>query len=104
MYAALKYPKVFGGAGVFSPAFWVGPKIFDDIKSKGKKVKAKIYFYAGKQESESMVPDMLKAMEEMNRVSSSKMKTVIRDDGKHNEPTWRKEFPLFYEWLIKTEK
>ena len=26
MYALLKYPKVFGGAGVFSPAFWVGPK------------------------------------------------------------------------------
>src|SRR5436190_6174599 len=35
MYAVLKYPKTFGGAGVFSPAFWVGPKIFDDIKAKG---------------------------------------------------------------------
>ncbi|MEO7984022.1 MAG: alpha/beta hydrolase-fold protein, partial [Bacteroidota bacterium] len=100
MYALLKYPKIFGGAGVFSPAFWVGPKIFDDIKAKGEKVKSHIYFYAGKQEGESMVPDMLKAFEEMARVSKSKMTTVIRDDGKHNEPTWRKEFPLFYDWLI----
>ena len=99
MYAALKYPKVFGGAGVFSPAFWVGPKIFDDIKSKGEKVKSKIYFYAGKQESESMVTDMLKAFDGMAGVSKSKMVTVIRDEGKHNEPTWRKEFPLFYVWM-----
>jgi predicted alpha/beta superfamily hydrolase len=101
MYAVLKYPKIFGGAGVFSPAFWVGPKIFDDIKSKGEKVKSKIYFYAGKQESESMVPDMLKAFDGMAAVSKSKMITLIRDDGKHNEPTWRKEFPLFYEWIMK---
>jgi predicted alpha/beta superfamily hydrolase len=101
MYAVLKYPKVFGGAGVFSPAFWVGPKIFDDIKSKGEKVKSRIYFYAGKQESESMVTDMLKAFDGMAAVSKSKMITVIRDDGKHNEPTWREEFPLFYNWIVK---
>lgn len=101
MYAILKYPKVFGGAGVFSPAFWVGPQIFDDIIKKGTNVKGKIYFYAGKQEGETMVPDMLKAFERMVSVSKSKMTTVIRDDGKHNEPTWRKEFPLFYEWILK---
>lgn len=99
MYAVLKYPKVFGGAGVFSPAFWVGPKIFDDIKAFGEKVNSKVYFYAGKQEGEKMVPDMLKAYDEMKAVSKSKMITVVCDDGKHNEPTWRKEFPLFYKWI-----
>ncbi|MBM3415858.1 MAG: alpha/beta hydrolase [Bacteroidetes bacterium] len=101
LYAILKYPKVFGAAGVFSPAFWVAPNIFDDIKTKGKKVKARVYFYAGKQESESMVPDMLKVLVEMMKVSASKMTTVIRDDGKHNEPAWRKEFPLFYYWIFR---
>lgn len=101
MYAVLKYPKKFGGAGVFSPAFWVGPKIFDGIKSKGKKVNAKIYFYAGDDEGESMVPMTLRAFNEMHRVSKSKMCEVIRAGGKHNEPRWRIEFPLFYEWLMK---
>lgn len=101
MYAILKYPKVFGGAGVFSPAFWVGPTIFNEIMKKGGKIKGKIYFYAGKQEGDMMMPDMLKAFEKMATVSKSKMTTVIRDDGKHNEPTWRKEFPLFYEWMMK---
>jgi len=100
MYAILKYPKVFGGAGVFSPAFWVGPKIFDDIKAKGKKVNAKIYFYAGDAEGESMVPMTIRAFNEMHRVSKSKMAEVIRAGAKHNEPRWRIEFPLFYEWLF----
>ena len=99
IYAVLKYPSVFGGAGVFSPAFWVGPKIFDDIKTKGKNVNSKIYFYCGKLESETMVPDMLKAFEGMHKASKSKMISVIRDEGKHDEVTWRKEFPLFYKWI-----
>lgn len=101
MYAVLKYPAIFGGAGVFSPAFWVGPKIFDDIKKKGKAVNARIYFYGGKKEGERMIPDMLKAFLGMTKVSKSKMTTVIRDEGQHNEPRWRMEFPLFYDWLTK---
>jgi Predicted hydrolase of the alpha/beta superfamily len=100
MYAVLKYPKVFGGAGVFSPAFWVGPKIFDDIKTKGKLVNSKIYFYCGRQENETMEPDMIKAFEEMRKVSQSKMETSVRPDGKHTESIWREEFPLFYLWLV----
>ena len=35
MYALLKYTKVFGGAGVFSPAFWVGPEIYNTIERTG---------------------------------------------------------------------
>ena len=100
MYAMLKYPDVFGGAGVFSPAFWVGPKIFDDIKAKGKQVNSKIYFYAGGQEGEAMMPDMQRAYDLMKRVSKSKMTTVVREGGRHNEARWRIEFPLFYEWLL----
>jgi predicted alpha/beta superfamily hydrolase len=100
LYAVLKYPKVFGCAGVFSPAFWIsGAKIFDDIKKKGKKINSRIYFYGGKLEGETMVPDILKAFEIMAKVSKSRMTTVIRDEGKHNEARWRKEFPLFYEWI-----
>lgn len=100
MYAILKYPKVFGGAGVFSPAFWVGPKIFDDIKTKGRQVNSKIYFYCGGQEGGTMVPDMEKAFEKMRAVSRSKMISSVRPDGKHTESAWRNEFPLFYLWLM----
>lgn len=101
MHAILKYPKVFGGAGIFSPSFWVSSEINRRIMKRGKKYMGLVYFYAGKQESNSMISDMLKAFQGMAAVSKSTMTTVIRDEGLHNEATWRKEFPLFYKWLMK---
>jgi predicted alpha/beta superfamily hydrolase len=101
MYAVLKYPKVFGGAGVFSPAFWIGPRIFDDIKAKGARVNSKIYFYCGAQEGETMQPDTEKAFSEMRKISKSRMVCVVRADGKHSEWVWKEEFPLFYLWLME---
>jgi hypothetical protein len=62
-------------------------------------VKARLYFYAGKEEGANMLPGMLTIVELMNRYSKAKMTTVIRE-GKHNEAAWRKEFPLFYTWLF----
>lgn len=100
-YAILKYPNVFGGAGVFSPAFWITPQLKNIDPQKAKKVKGKIFFYAGQKESETMVPDMLDVFEQMRNYSKAKMETVIRAEGKHNEPSWRAEFPLFYKWLFR---
>jgi predicted alpha/beta superfamily hydrolase len=101
MYAVLKYPKIFAGAIVFSPAFWIsGSEILEYMKKKGKKVSSNIYFYAGKEEGERMVPDMLKVFETMASVSKSKMITVIRDEGKHNEATWKKEFLAAAYWIM----
>jgi predicted alpha/beta superfamily hydrolase len=99
-YAILKYPGVFGGAGVFSPSFWVAPQLKHINPQQAKKVKGKIYFYAGREESEHMVCDLLGVVEQMRCHSKAKMKTVIRQEGKHNEPTWQNEFPLFYQWLL----
>lgn len=101
MYAVLKYPEVFGSVGVFSPAFWVGPKIFDDIRSKGSRVNSRIYFYCGGQESESMEPDMQRAFEEMRKLSASQMTCVVRTNGTHSEWVWKEEFPLFYLWIME---
>jgi predicted alpha/beta superfamily hydrolase len=99
-YAILKYPKIFGGAGVFSPAFWVAPQIKNIDPKKAKKVKGKIYFYAGQLEGEQMVPDMLLVFDRMRLYSKADMTSVIRAEGRHNEATWRKEFPLVYKWIV----
>lgn len=100
-YAMVKYPKVFGGAGVFSPAFWVNPQLKDIVPKTAKKVKGKIYFYGGMLEGETMIPDMLAVFQRMLKVSKAKMETVVRAEGRHNEATWRKEFPHFYQWLMR---
>ncbi len=99
-YAALKYPNKFGAAGIFSPAFWVNPQIADYTAKRASKVKGRLYFYAGSQEGERMVPDMLRIYEILNQRSKAKLKTLIRAEGRHSEDTWREEFPGFYAWLI----
>ncbi|MBD0284278.1 MAG: alpha/beta hydrolase [Flavisolibacter sp.] len=98
-YALLKYPKKFGGAGVFSPAFWITPQLKEWIPSKAKKIKGKIYFYAGMREGTRTVSEMLQVFELMTKYSEAKMTAVIRSEGQHNEAAWRHEFPLFYQWL-----
>lgn len=101
MYAVLKYPNVFGGAGVFSPAFWVAPEINELVEKNGRKMKAKVFFYAGKMENDSMVSDMLKIYERLTILSKAKITAVVWDEGKHQEAAWRREFPVFYRWLVK---
>jgi len=103
MYAVIKYPKVFGKAGVFSPAFWVAPGLKDAIEKKVKPSTHKnlrIYFYGGDQEGGEMVRGMLYIFELMRHKGSPKMKVRINAEGKHNEPTWREEFPAFYQWIM----
>ena len=99
-YAVLHYPKTFGGAGVFSPAFWVNPEIKNIPPKKAKKVKGRIFFYGGQLEGESMVPDMMHVFGQMRRHSKARLQTIIRAEGKHNEAAWRKEFPEFYRMMM----
>ena len=103
MFAVIKYPRVFGKAGVFSPAFWVAPQLKTDIEKKVKTSTHKnlrIYFYGGDQEGAEMVQGMLYIFELMRQKGASKMKVRINAEGRHNEPTWRNEFPAFYEWIL----
>ncbi|MGF7074843.1 putative alpha/beta superfamily hydrolase [Mucilaginibacter sp. 3215] len=58
MYAALKYPGVFGNAGVFSPAFWIAPQIYDQAQQSVVNKNSRFYFVCGDAESASMVVDM----------------------------------------------
>lgn len=103
LYAVLKYPKVFGGAGIFSPAFWIAPRIYDDIKTRGRKVNANLFFYAGGMESESMEPEMVNAADMMIKISRSKIKIRIKNDGRHNESNWREMFPAGYDWMVNRQ-
>jgi len=58
-FALLKYPEVFGKAGVFSPAFWINPEVFELTKST-KNLESKMFFLCGDKESTDMVPNVNK--------------------------------------------
>lgn len=102
-YAATKYPKVFGKVGVYSPAFWFNPEMFDYFK-KVPKLKNKMYFLCGDDEGESMVPDMQKMLSILseNRCSCLELEEVkIVKGGKHHEKLWRDHFENTYLYLFK---
>jgi alpha-glucosidase len=100
LYAVLKYPLVFGGAGIFSPAFWTANGIDKDVNLLSSKVNSKLFFYAGGKESDKMVPDMKRIEEEIKAISKSPVDEIIDRDAKHNEAAWRKYFPEFYQWIF----
>ena len=98
LYAVLKYPSVFGGAGIFSPALWTAPGIDSAVAVKAKYLHSRLFFYAGGKEVDSMIPDMKRIEKEIETSSSSPVKEIIDMGAKHNESAWRKHFPEFYSW------
>ena len=101
-YAALKYPKVFGKAIVFSPAFWINPEMYT-LTENTKKMKSKLYFMYGDNEDETMVADMERMIDLVNTTRCSCLhltRTKVVPEGKHNEKLWSKEFAKAYLWLF----
>lgn len=103
-YALLKYPKIFGKAGIFSPSFWFNRKEIFELTDKTKKLKSKIYFLCGDNEGDVDVIKDLNSIE--NKVNiircSCKMlnKKIIVKGGQHNEKLWREGFKKAYLWLF----
>lgn len=102
LFAVVKYPAVFGGAGIFSPAFWTAPAIYEEVAKAdlGRAIK-KFYFYAGGKESEVMIPDMDKMIATIEKKGNYETRRLMNPLGKHNEATWRKEFVDFYQFIVR---
>jgi predicted alpha/beta superfamily hydrolase len=100
-YAALKYPEVFGKAGIFSPSFWFSKDIYT-LAEKSDKIKTKMYFLCGDHESEEMVPDMEKMIKlvviKQDRNTDLIKETVV-PGGEHNEKLWGRSFAKAFTWL-----
>jgi len=103
MYATLKYPGVFGNAGIFSPAFWIAPEIYELAKQKEAGNKTRFYFVCGDAESENMVADMKKmaAIVQEKGIKPQNSPIVVIKGASHNEKQWRGDWPDFYKWLFK---
>jgi alpha-glucosidase len=102
MYATLKYPEVFGNAGIFSPAFWIAPQIYDQAKQANVSKKSRFYFVCGDAESESMVTDMQKMADiiKTKGISASNAPVTVIKAASHNEKQWNGDWPGFYKWLM----
>ena len=103
LYALLKYPEVFGNAGVFSPAFWLSSDLFQYAEKAKLEKYSRMYFVCGDSESDTMVSDMKKMADVIRAKGVSEQNTpeVIAKGAKHNEKQWNSDFPAFYTWLFK---
>lgn len=102
-YAVLKYPEVFGNAGVFSPSFWFSADIYEYAKN-AEKSKAKLYFLCGDSESEDMVADLQRMTQIMseNRCDCKNLtQEIVIKDGRHNEKMWSEQFGKAVLWILK---
>ena len=101
-YAILKYPNVFGKAGIFSPSFWFSKEIYS-LAENTKKLGSKIYLLCGDNESEDMVTDLNKMDDIISKKRCDCMKLTkkrIIKGGQHNEKLWRDGFVKAYLWLL----
>jgi alpha-amylase len=108
LYAALKYPDIYGRVGVFSPAFWVAPVIFDYARHAHPVPGTRIYMVMGGKEGDT--PDVFvhdaQRMADTLRAAGfdsggSAVINLVKADGTHSEWFWRREFPVAYEWLFQ---
>lgn len=105
LYASTKHPNTFGKAGIFSPAFWFVSK---DMKmylnlNKNNLQNSKFYFVAGKNEDETMVPEIETVDELLLKKSVPKKNIILKidEDGTHSESYWKRELKASLIWLLK---
>ena len=103
LYAALKYPNVFGRVGVFSPALWVAPEIYALARRAHPRPGTRIYIVTGGQEGDT--PEVYahdhQRMVDTLEAAGFTVQAALQPDGKHAEWFWRREFPVAYEWLFQ---
>ncbi len=101
-YAINQYPQVFSKAGIFSPAYWVGPQIYSQSAAQNLPADAKLYFYMGGREGAEAVEGMDKMVRQLLQQPMPQKNIVSRvyPEGNHNEAAWRAEFPQAVLWLF----
>ncbi len=105
LYTAVKYPETFGKAGIFSPALWFVSKDLKNYLNRNKKNlrHSEFYFVAGKNEDETMVPEIEATQSELinNSVDPKNIIVKIDQDGTHSETYWKRELKQALMWLLK---
>ncbi len=105
LYAGLEHPDVFGRIGVFSPAFWTAPSMFDLAAEATLPAGTRVYMVTGGREgdrADAYAGDHRRMAELLGAIAEpgAEIEAVIRPAGTHSERFWRGEFPAAYRWLF----
>jgi metallo-beta-lactamase class B len=111
VYAALRYPAVFGRVLAFSTPFYINPEIFALARAlRPRRPAARFYLDTGLNEGVT-APDTNRAMARTQGAmvdtlaaagadTARDVRALLPADGAHAEWFWRREFPAAYRWLF----
>ncbi|MFC5479973.1 alpha/beta hydrolase [Massilia suwonensis] len=101
-YAIAQYPQVFSKAGVFSPAYWTATPSFDFMAQHPLPKDARVYLLMGEKEGDSMVPDVQRMAQVVEKSGHPKANTVLKivPEQKHNEAFWSGELREALLWMF----
>lgn len=105
-YALLQYPQVFSKAGIFSPAYWLGPEVFSLTVSHPAAPDARLALYMGGGEGQEAVTDYQRMVAQLQRQShpAANLWVKLTPGAAHNESAWRAEFAAAVTWLFATNQ
>jgi alpha-glucosidase len=110
LYAVVKYPEIFGKAGIFSLALWINKnEMIEYINQNTIDADKRFYFLVGSEEGKTMkgASAMVSDQHEMVQllldkgISDKYIVDKVIPNGHHNETLWSTQFPEAYLWLIK---
>ena len=100
-YGIMKFKDTFSKAVVMSPSFWFSDKIYF-IPGHQNRFKIEIMFVAGEDESDTMIPNIEKIINRMEKTKypSGSINVQFVKNGKHNEKLWGSQFKYAYKWIV----
>lgn len=110
LYAALKYPDIFGKAALFSTPLWLEPK-FDAMAARlaPHRDGTKLWFVCGATEKTGRDPPgifardqpaLIDALAAVGYARTTQLSASIDPVGQHNEAFWGGRFEEAYKWLF----
>jgi len=99
-YMLTTFPKVYGGAIVFSPSLWVNDKVYE-LHQQVDLSRKRIFMNAGSIEKPTVesIEKLSKILLD-NGLEKSNLKLVVEKDEGHWNMTWRKGFRKAYPWIL----
>lgn len=102
-YLCMHYPHVFGGGGIFSPAFWIDPLILEEmsiVAGNNHTLPQRYYFFAGAREDALIWEGMQAMLNLLRQHGHYALSERVDPKGGHDEKTWRRALPRFFRWLL----
>lgn len=102
LYGVMRYPDVFGSAGVFSPAFWTN---MDDLKKEisanNTNWEGNVYMIAGELEGKRYINNMFEIEQMLIQQKKKNIYCHSIPKGQHQESFWKSQFPGYINWKNK---